>query len=304
MKIFVTGASGFVGSAVAKAFARAGHSVYGLVRKKEDAPRLQLHEVTPVLGEMKRPDSYAKYALESQVLIHCAADHGSEYESLDRLTVHTFLALAKKARAPRTLIYTSGVWLYGNTGAASVDESSAFETAHLIPWRGTHEKRVLESSGPLLRGLVVRPGCVYGGRGSLTGFWFSGARKEGSAPIVGDGLNRWTMVHVHDLADLYVRLAESNVRSELFNATDRSRSTVLDCARAASLAAGAKGKVRHLSEKEAAKSYGFLAKGLALDQHVDSSKAVRLLGWTPRHGGFADGAEKYFAAWKAAQGAP
>jgi len=223
--------------------------------------------------------------------------------ALDRLTVGTFLALAKKARAPRAVLYTSGVWLYGNTGNTCVDESSAFETAHLIPWRGTHEKRVLADSGPQLRGLVVRPGCVYGGRGGLTGFWFSGAANDGAALVAGDGTNRWTMVHVSDLADLYVRLAESSLRAELFNATDRSRSSVLECARAASRAAGARGKVRLLSPAESAKTYGFLAKGLVLDQHVDSSKAARLLGWNPRHGGFADGADRYHGAWKAAQGA-
>src|SRR5581483_11594796 len=125
---------------------------------------------------------------------------------LDRLTVQTFLDLAKKAKAPRTVIYTSGVWLYGDTGSLAVDESEAFESSFLIPWRAQHEKRVLEASGPLTRGLVIRPGCVYGGRGGLTGIWFEGAEKGAGAPIVGEGANRWAMIHVEDLADLYVRL--------------------------------------------------------------------------------------------------
>jgi nucleoside-diphosphate-sugar epimerase len=303
MKIFITGATGYIGSAVAEAFARKGHAVYGLVRRKEKGRSLEARGVTPVLGQMKRPDSYARYAGEAQVLIHCAAEYSVDFEALDRHTVTTFLSLAKKRTGPRTIIYTSGVWLYGNTGPAAVDESAAFETAYLLPWRAATEKRVLESSGPQLRGLVVRPGCVYGGRGGLTGYWFSGAQKDAAAPILGEGTNRWAMIHVDDLAALYVRLAESNLRAELFNVTDRSRFTVLEMAAAASTAAGAGGKVRQLSPKEAEKAYGGMAKGMALDQHVDSSKAARLLGWNPRFGGFSENAERFHAAWKAAQGA-
>ena len=302
MKIFITGASGYIGLAVAEAFARRGHCVHGLIRSKAKAPALQAREIVPVLGQMKRPDSYARHAQEAQVLIHCAAEYSTDYEALDRITLTALLALARK-RASRALIYTSGVWLYGNTGAAAVDESSAFESAHLLPWRAAHEKRVLESSGPQLRGLVVRPGCVYGGRGGLTGYWFASAEKDGAASVSGDGSNRWAMVHVEDLADLYVRLAESGVRGELFNAADRSRYTVLESARSASRAAGASGKVRLLAPKDAEKKYGGLAKGMALDQHVDASKAVRILGWNPRFGGFAENAERHHAAWKAAQGA-
>ena len=109
------------------------------------------------------------------------------------------------------------------------------------------------------------------------------------------------MVHVHDLADLYVRAVESSHRAEIFNAVDRSRFTQLDCARAASRAAGADGKVANLTLDQAREVFGPMAECLAFTQHVDASKAVRLLGWQPRHGGFADEAPRYFAAWKASR---
>ena len=160
---------------------------------------------------------------------------------------------------------------------------------------------VLSWNGGGFRTLVIRPGCVYGGSGSLTASWFESAGKGGAARVVGDGTNRWAMVHRDDLADLYVRAAESGLGGEVLNATDRSRATVNECAAAASLAAGAEGRVEHVPVEQAVAAMGPFATCLALNQHVDSWKAVHRLGWTPRHGGFVDAAPRLYAAWKAAR---
>jgi nucleoside-diphosphate-sugar epimerase len=109
------------------------------------------------------------------------------------------------------------------------------------------------------------------------------------------------MVHVEDLADLYVRAVESPYSGEVFNGTDRSRFTQLECARAAARAAGSNAEPVVISLDEARRALGSWAEGLALDQHVDSRKAVALLGWQPRHGGFVDGAARYYRAWRASQ---
>jgi nucleoside-diphosphate-sugar epimerase len=110
------------------------------------------------------------------------------------------------------------------------------------------------------------------------------------------------MVHVDDLAELYVRTAEPAPAGEIFNASDRSRSTVLELATAAARAAGFTGEVRPIPLAEARKTMGDFADALALDQHIDARKAVRLLGWQPRHGGFRDEAAVYFQTWQAWQG--
>jgi len=297
VRVFVTGATGFVGRAVAEAFRRRGHRVSGLARSEAKARALAAAEIEPALGDMQDPESYRRAASAADVLVHCAAEYSADYEALDRRTLDALLALTQGPRE-RRLVYTSGVWLYGATGPEPVDESRAPERAHLVPWRGEHEKKALAAGG-----LVIRPGCVYGGAGSLTALWFEGAAKDGAAPMVGDGANRWATVHKDDCGELFALAAESGLRGELFNATDRSRSTVREMAEAAARAAGKGGAVRALPFAEAEKTYGFLAHGLALDQHVDSSKAVRRLGWTPRFGGFADDAPRYHAAWMASRGA-
>lgn len=284
MKVFVTGATGYIGRPVAEALRRRGHRVAGLTRSAAKARSLAAAEIEPVIGDMRDPKAWGRAAAEADVLVHCAVEYSAEYEALDGKAVDAMLALGGK------VLYTSGVWQYGPGGPFV--ESSAGEP--LMPWRSEHETRVLAA-----KGLVVRPGCVYGGTGGLTGLWFQGATERKAAPIVGEGANRWAVVHVSDLADLYVRAAESALSGELFNAVDGSRFTVREMAEAASRAAGAGGAVEALGPAEAEKRYGAMARGLALDQRVDASKAGRLLGWAPRFQGFPPDADLFFAAWRA-----
>jgi len=299
MKIFVTGASGYIGFAVSSALAAAGHHVVGLVRSPEKAKLVASAEIEPLLGTMSEPSSYAKTAVDCHVLVHCAAEYTPRFHELDLLTIKTLVNAAKESRSPRKIVYTSGVWLYGSTGNTAVDEASLLNPVAYVVKRIKTEEFVLQANDGKVKTLLIRPGCVYGGSGSLTAEWFESATKKGAAEIIGNGSYRWTMVHVQDLANLYLRAIESSYGGEIFNGTDRSRFTVMECAQAASKAAGKKGKVRSIPLAKARKMMGPLADCLTLDQHVDSGKAVRLLGWQPRHGGFVDGVNRYYTAWKA-----
>jgi nucleoside-diphosphate-sugar epimerase len=295
MQVFVTGATGYIGFAVSAALRRHGHRVWGLARNETKAARLARHEIEPVIGDLSGPESYADVAAHCSVLIHTAFDYSSEGVAKNKLTIDTLLDAARRGE-PKTFIFTSGAWVYGDTGDHMVDETTPLNPIKLVAWRPAHEELVLEASG--VRGIVIRPGCVYGGAGGLTAPWFA---KPGVEAVVGDGRNRWPMVHLDDLADAYVRAAESGLGGEIFNVTDRSRFTVLELATAAARAAGYKGEVPLLPLAEAKKTMGDFAEALALNQHLDSGKAVRLLGWQPRHGGFLDEVEVLYRAWKARQ---
>jgi nucleoside-diphosphate-sugar epimerase len=300
VKVFVTGATGYIGHAVAGAFRRAGYEVHGLCRTEEKARALSRGEIHPVLGDLTKPASYAGVALRCGVLVHAAADLAQGMVGPDKTAIEVLLAAGAEGPRPKTLIYTSGVWVYGATGAEVADETFPLSPTAAVAWRPSHEQMVLQ--GPGVRGLVIRPGCVYGRQGGLTGSWFEGATK-GDLSIVGDGGNHWATVHVDDLADAYVRVAESGLSGEVFNVTDRSRHRVRELAEAAGRAVGYKGGIRPIGLDEARKAMGPFADALALDQHVESWKVVKRLGWTPRHGGFVDGVGTYALAWKAAQGA-
>lgn len=288
MKAFVTGASGYIGRAVAEALRRRGHRVTGLIRTPSKGAALEAREIEAVAGDMRDPASWGKAPAAADVLIHCAVEYSAEYEALDRKAVDALLGFGGKT------LYTSGVWQYGPGGP--FDETQAFAGKPLMPWRSEHEKLVLARGG-----IVVRPGCVYGGAGGLMGLWFQGAVDKKAAPIVGEGGNRWAVVHLDDLADLYVRAAESAPSGELFNAVDASRFTVREMAAAASAAAGAAGAVEALPFAEAEKRYGGMAHGLALDQQIHSSKAAKRLGWKPRFAGFPGDADRFFASWRASR---
>lgn len=302
MRVFVTGASGTIGFSVASAFARAGHEVYGLVRSAEKAKRIKTAEVLPVMGDMTEPGSYRDAVRRIQVLVHCAADYSVRSVELDRTTVRTLLETAVESKLPRKMLYTSGCWQLGDTGDTVADESTPPNPPPFLVPRVETEEVVLAANYGQVRTAVIRPGCVYGGNGSLTSTWFATAKREGSARYVGDGGAQWAMIHLTDLACAYVRAAESELGGEIFNVTDRSRSSVLECARAASKAAGANGKVHSVPVEEAAKTLGPIAQCLVMTQHLDSSKASRLLGWQPLHSGFVDGVRQYFAAWEAHAG--
>jgi nucleoside-diphosphate-sugar epimerase len=106
------------------------------------------------------------------------------------------------------------------------------------------------------------------------------------------------MIHVDDLADAYVHAIESDFSGEIFNVTDNSALSVTEMVRAAFRATGNKESFRLVPLEEAAKTMGGFAECLALDQHVDSTKAHRMLGWKPKHADFATDAETHYMAWK------
>lgn len=299
MNVFITGATGYIGFNVATAYRRAGHAVWGLTRSEEKARILARHEIVPVIGSLQKPDGWAAAAKSCSVLIHAAVDYQADTFALDQQTVEFLLSIAQHGRRPKTLIYTSGVWVYGHTHGALVDETTPLNPPKLVARRPATEQLVLQAAE--VAGFVIRPGCVYGYQGGLTGMWFAAAAKEKALTAVGDGTNRWTMVHADDLADAYLRAGESGLSGEVFNITDRSRCSVAEMVGAVARVTGYAGKISFIPVAEAAKTMGDFAECLALDQHADGRKAVRLLGWQPKHGGFVDGVETCYLSWKAAQ---
>jgi len=298
MRIFVTGATGYVGGSVAAALRRAGHEVWGLTRSREKARRLAADEIHPVLGSLREPAGFLPAAERCSILIHAAAEDGTDRMEVDRAAVEALLSISDLGPRPKTLVYTSGTWVYGDTGGRLADETTPSNPLERYAGRPEVEDLVRRSTG--VRGVVLRPGCLYGGRGGMTGDWFQGA-SEGALRVVGDGRNRWAMVHADDAAEGYVRVVERALSGEVFNLTDRSHATVAEMAAAAGRAAGYEGEIRYLPVAEAAKTMGDFAACLAVDQRVDSRKAVDLLGWRPRRGSFVGQASACYESWKASR---
>src|SRR5205807_2265003 len=178
MRVFVTGATGYVGFAVATALRRAGHDVYGLTRAVAKTPQLARQEIRPVIGDIGDPKSYADTAEACSVLVHAAFESSASGVTKDKTAVDALIEAGRRGSQPKTLIYTSGVWVHGDTGGKLVDETEPLHPIKLVAWRPPHEQMVLQAQ--VVRGLVIRPGCVYGGRGGLPGR--AAARAPGGSP--------------------------------------------------------------------------------------------------------------------------
>uniref|UniRef100_Q028X8 NAD-dependent epimerase/dehydratase n=1 Tax=Solibacter usitatus (strain Ellin6076) TaxID=234267 RepID=Q028X8_SOLUE len=271
MKVFVTGATGYIGSVVSERLRDFGHHVVALARSPDSAAKLNAAGAQPVRGDLRDTSIVLRAAREADAAIHIAQEHSAEAARLDRSLVDTVLEEYRLTGRP--FIYTSGIWVTGDTGGREADETWPVNPTPLVAWRPAHEQLVLETQGP--RGIVIRPAVVYGRSGGMIGALQRQGREEGVVRYIGDGENHWPFVHLDDLADLYVLALQAPAGSLYF------------------ASAGPAIPVRKIAEAigpraesitlEAARAFmGPVADALALDQRISSRKAMQELGWTPK----------------------
>ena len=293
MRIFLTGGSGYIGSAVLDGFVRAGHHVDALVRNSEKAGLVQARGATPVLGDASIPKSYADAAASADAVVLTAFEYSPRGVQVDATTLDT--VLASPGGPGRPLIYTSGVWILGNA-PASVDETAPVHPIELVSWRPAHEQRVLDAATAGWRPVVIRPGIVYGGSRGIVGDVLKDASNS-LIRVIGPGDNHWPLVYDRDLADLYVRAAVNPEASGVYHANDEGDETVNEIVAALSEHAKTRPSVRHVPLAEARQKMGPYADALALDQIVRSPRA-RALGWNPSLHSVSGNAARLFEEWR------
>jgi len=301
MRIFLTGATGYIGSSVLEAAVRAGHEVTALVRNGEKANRVAERHAHPVIGDLANPASYAEAARGQQAYIHTGLDGSARAAEIDRGTIDTLVAAAREQRGRNVdivFVYTSGVWVLGPS-AEPMGEDAALAPAAYSAWRAPYEHAVLRAAGPGLRTIVIRPGIVYGGSRGIVSDLFKDA-VNGLIRVIGSGENRWALVYDRDLADLYVRLATHPGASGIYHGTDEGDERVVEIVDAIAAQMNVRPGVRHVPMKEARAKQGNYAAALALDQVVRSPRA-RSLGWVPSLRSVARNVPRLFEEWRAGQ---
>ena len=282
MRVFLTGATGYIGSAVLDALLRAGQQVTALVRDPEKAERVRVRGVQPIVGELSKPKSYTAAAEDCDGVIHTAFEPSKRGQAVDREAIDTLLAIARRRRAGRQkpfFVYTSGIWVLGTT-TGPAEEDAPVNPAALVAWRPDHERAVLDGAvDGLVRTAVIRPGIVYGGSRGIIGDMLKDA-GNGLVRVIGTGKNHWPCVYDRDLADVYVRVATHADAAGIFHANDEGDERVNDIAEALAHHAKTPADIRHVPLEEARAKMGTYADALALDQNVRSPRA-RALGWTP-----------------------
>lgn len=299
MDVFITGATGYIGYPVAMGFKEAGYHVVGLVRTKEGAKKLKAAGITPLIGNLNNPETYEKVASKANILIHCGFDFSSEGNgvALDEQAINTFIRIGQEngnSASSKQFIYTSGVWALGNTPAeGQVDESLPLNPSKKMTWRPKHEEKVIRAATNFFKTVVIRPGCVYGAKGSVVDLFFRSI-PQGFVEMIGDGKNVMAMIHKDDLAECYVRTAKKQLEQEVIYATDGAVHSMKDMAEAVASEAGLKDKVKSISVEEA----GPLGEGMALNQRISNGKIRNLLNWQPKYESFLKGVKEHYQLWQ------
>jgi nucleoside-diphosphate-sugar epimerase len=293
MRVFLTGGTGYVGSAVLEAFVRHGHHVDALVRNPEAAARVQARGAHAIVGDLLNGASWHSTAAGADGIVHAAVDYSARQRQVDAAAVDGLTTLPP--RPGRFLVYTSGIWVLGSA-PDPVDESKAVNPIELVSWRPAHELRVLSSAPAGIRPIVVRPGIVYGGSRGIVGDLLKDAANS-LVRIVGSGDNHWPLIYDRDLAELYVRLVSTPDAYGVYHATDGGAETVNEIVAALADHAPTQPSIRHVPLAEARKKMGPYADALALDQIVRSSRA-RALGWSPTLHSVAGNAARLFEEWR------
>jgi nucleoside-diphosphate-sugar epimerase len=281
MRVFVTGASGYIGTVVCENLRKAGHQVTGAARSAETESLLKARGDLAVSASLEDPRLLAAAAAKADAVIH-AAGRIAEPDSaaLDRGAVMAMLDAIAGSGKP--FIYTSGVWVFGDTRGRMLGEMGALYPPALVAWRPAVENLVLEAQGRGVSSMVLRPGMVYGRKGGAPAGFFRQAREEGVVRFVGSGEQHWSAVHTDDLAELYRLAIHSPAAGELFIACGGMPQPVRKIALAVAKVCDIEGKVESIPVEAARERMGPIADCLAMDVKAGSTKAARFFGWTVR----------------------
>lgn len=284
MKIFVTGATGYIGKVVVEHAVRAGHQVEGLARNPEGAAKVSRLGATPVLGELKSFDVLAAAASRADAVLHLAYIHDFtlDHNIVIDAEVKAVTALAKGAQG-KPIITTSGTALAAPApDGGETDETAPIYEGFVLGKRIHAERAVLELAKNGAHVVSVRlPQYVYGRGGSFfVPMLMEQAAKHGVSAWVAGPAKHTSAVDVDDAARFYLAAAKNAPAGSLYICTGESDVSIRAMAEAIgqALEVPARGMLR--AEVEAL--WGpFLAGFVDYDNRASSAKARRELGWRP-----------------------
>ncbi|MFD3933206.1 NAD-dependent epimerase/dehydratase family protein [Streptomyces sp. NPDC058614] len=276
MQIFITGGSGYIGRSTIGALTGRGIAVTALARSEHAARVVSDLGATPVAGSLTDTDVLREAARAADGVIHLGVDYAEGTADVDRAAAEAL----QDGAGSSPYVHTGGVWVYGDTDGV-VDEDAPLSPPRITAWRLENEKRVLGRAATGERPVVVMPGLVYGRSGGLAqSFFVEPGRAAGAVPCIGDGSNHWAMVHVDDIAELYV-LALNASAGSVYAGVGGQNLPLADITRALSHAAGCPDRIESLTLAQAVQRMGPIAEAFALDQQFSGARARRELGWTP-----------------------
>jgi nucleoside-diphosphate-sugar epimerase len=278
MRIFVTGATGFIGTAVVRELIDASHQVLGLARSDAAAKYLVASGADPHRGSLEDLESLRSGAAAADGVIHTAFIHDfSNYgpaAEADRRAIETLGSAL--AGSDRPLIVTSGSLLAQRRGLLATEEDAHDPN---FPRKSEDAALALAASG--VRASVLRlPPSVHGkGDHGFVPQLISIAREKGVSAFIGDGLNRWPAVHRLDAAHLYRLVLEKGIAGATYHGIADEGVPTRDIAEA--IGRGLNLPVVSQSPEDAADHFGWIARFFGIDGPASSAQTQQRLGWKP-----------------------
>lgn len=284
MKVFLTGANGYIGGTIANLLVKKGYEVSGLIRKPELAAQLEAQGIRAVVGDIDNVPLLKQEAQAADAVIHTASVANS-------LLIDTFIDALKGTG--KTLIHTSGSSIVGNRDKGERSDFIHTEdfpidpVAERILWIDLNN-RVLRSAKAGIRSIVIVPSMVYGeGYGihkesiQLPFLWKI-SKEKGIGVHVEKGESIWSNVHVVDTAQLYVDALERAVPGSLFY-VENGQASFKEIARAMSVKLGKGDHTAAITTEEAIGIWGedIAYYGLGANSRCSAEKARTMLGWQP-----------------------
>ena len=279
MKVFVTGATGFIGSAIVPELISAGHQVVGLARSEAGAKSLAAAGAQVHRGDLEDLESLRSGAAMSDAVIHTAFNHDfSKFAENCEMEKRAIEALGDVlAGSDRLLLVTSGVALLA-PGRAATEADAPAPVSASFPRTSEATAAALEARG--VRVSVVRLPQVHDPvKQGLVTYLINVAREKGVSAYIGDGLNRWSAVHRLDAARLYRLALENGSAGARYHAV--AEEGVAMRAVAEVIGRGLKVPVVAKSAEEAAEHFGWMVMFAGLDMPASSAQTQELLGWHP-----------------------
>lgn len=283
MKIFVTGASGFIGSAVINELIHAGHKVIGLARSDKSAATIAKTGAIPLYGSLEDLDRLKQGASESDGVINLGFNHDfSQFGASVQVEARAIEVMGEVLKGTgHPLIIASG----GPTLSEKFDESVSINPREAIA------RKVLEFPQQNVRSAVVRlPPTVH----DETKFGFVStlvdlARRTGVSGYIGDGANRWCSVHRLDAAHLFCLALEKAPAGSVLQGVGDEGIPLKEIA--AKIGARLNIPVRSIANEDAEKHFGFVGRIARIDIPASSATTQKLLGWQPTHPGLLEDLE-------------